>query len=91
MMSALPHRLKTISELHRLRGFPKPAHPLLSVIDLSTITHLPATEITSLTADFYLIALKRDFHAQAKTTYGQQTYDHAHGAADRKEIWLQQS
>jgi AraC family transcriptional activator of pobA len=78
-MPALPHRLKTISELHRLRGFPKPAHPLLSVIDVGTITHLPATEITSLIADFYMIALKRDFHAQAKTTYGQQTYDFEEG------------
>lgn len=78
-MPALPHRLHTISDLHRLRGFAKPTHPLLSVIELGAIAHLPATEITFLVADFYIIALKRDFHAQAKTTYGQQPYDFEEG------------
>ena len=26
-------RIKTISEFHRLRGLPKPEHPLISVVD----------------------------------------------------------
>ena len=75
----LPHRLHTISDLHRLRGFPPPAHPLLSVVDLGTIKELPPTEVTTLVADFYLIALKRGFHPHVKTRYGQQAYDFDNG------------
>ena len=75
----LPHRLHTISDLHRLRGFLAPAHPLLSVVDLGTIQELPPTEVTTLVADFYLIALKRGFHPHLKTGYGQQSYDFDHG------------
>ena len=79
MPVALPYRLKTIRELHQLRGLPKPTHPLVSVIDIGTIKQLPATEVTTLVADFYLIALKRNFHPHVKTGYGQQTYDFDEG------------
>ena len=76
---ALPYRLSTISDLHRLRGFPSPAHPLLSVVDLGTIKELPSTEVTTLVAEFYLIALKKGFHPHVKTRYGQQAYDFDNG------------
>lgn len=56
-MPSPPYRLKTTSELHQLRGFPKPAHPLVGVIDIGTIQALPATKLTALVADFYMIAL----------------------------------
>lgn len=79
MPTALPCRLKTIHELHQLRGLPKPTHPLVSVIDIGTIKQLPATAVTTLVADFYLIALKRNFHPHVKTGYGQQTYDFDEG------------
>ncbi len=75
MKTAAPHRLKTIHDLHQLRGLPKPAHPLISVIDVGAIKELPATDITTLVADFYLIALKRNFHDHVTTKYGQQAYD----------------
>lgn len=68
-VSSPPYRLRTISDLHRLRGFPPPAHPLLSVVDIGTITELPPTEVTTLVADFYLIALKRGFHPHVKTRH----------------------
>ena len=78
-MSSPPYRLHTISDLHRLRGFPPPAHPLLSVVDLGTIKELPPTEVTTLVVDFYLIALKKGFQPHVTTRYGQQAYDFDHG------------
>ena len=37
MASAQPHRIKTISEFHQFRALPKPEHPLVSIIDFSTM------------------------------------------------------
>lgn len=31
------HQIKTISEYHKVMGLPKPEHPLISVIDYSSI------------------------------------------------------
>ena len=70
-------RIKTISEYHRLMGFPKPAHPLISVINLESIIHPPGNEETSLVFDFYSISLKRMQNAKMK--YGQQQYDFDEG------------
>jgi len=70
-------RIKTISEYHRLMGFPKPAHPLISVINLEAITHPPGGKETSLVFDFYSISLKRMQNAKMK--YGQQQYDFDEG------------
>ncbi len=70
-------RIKTISEYHRLMGFPKPAHPLISVINLEAITHPPGGEETNLVFDFYSISLKRMQNAKMK--YGQQQYDFDEG------------
>lgn len=72
-LPTLPYHLRTISQLHQLRGFPAPTHPLLSVVDIGALTRVPATEITRLVAEFYLIALKRQ--VPFTTPYGQQTYD----------------
>lgn len=73
MKTSTPHRFKTISEFHQFRDLPRPEHPLISVIDLETVTHLNSNEPKSLVADFYFIALKKDFNAKVK--YGQQDYD----------------
>lgn len=32
-----PLRIKTISEFHRLRGLPKPEHPLISVVNVADL------------------------------------------------------
>ena len=71
-------RIKTISEFHRLRGLPKPEHPLISVIDLGSIDDSYAvSEPSTFIYDFYMIALKRNCHA--KFRYGQQEYDFDEG------------
>ncbi|WP_214072342.1 helix-turn-helix transcriptional regulator [Mucilaginibacter sp. dw_454] len=72
-----PHRIKTISEYHQVMGLPKPEHPLISVIDLSTINVPIAEESYNMVFDFYSVSLKRDFNAKIK--YGQQEYDFDEG------------
>ena len=77
-MSKTPvRRIKTISELHELRGLPKPEHPLISVIDLGSINESHMSEPMTLVYDFYMIALKSNCHA--KFRYGQQEYDFDEG------------
>lgn len=71
------HRIKTISEYHRLMELPKPEHPLISVINLETITYFPSNEPMSLVFDFYSVSLKRNYNAKIK--YGQQEYDFDEG------------
>lgn len=70
-------RIKTISEFHRLRGLPKPEHPLISVINLESDMHSSGNEPGSLIFDFYSISLKRNCNVKFK--YGQQQYDFDEG------------
>jgi len=70
-------RIKTIGEFHRLRGLPKPEHPLISVVDFSAIQPLPENNPFSWVFDFYSISLKRGLNAKMK--YGQQEYDFDEG------------
>jgi AraC-like DNA-binding protein len=71
-------RIKTIDEFHRLRGFPKPEHPLISVVKAEKAMHLD-TKVTELLAlDFYVIALKRVLD-KSRLKYGQQDYDFNEG------------
>lgn len=72
-----PYRIKSISEYHQLMGLPKPEHPLISVINLGILQHMPVEVSASMVFDFYSISLKRDFHAKMK--YGQQKYDFDEG------------
>lgn len=76
MANRQPRRFKTISEFHQFRQLPKPEHPLISVIDLELVKHLPGDE-TSFFKDFYSISMKRNF--QGKMKYGQQEYDFDEG------------
>ncbi|HWW42563.1 helix-turn-helix transcriptional regulator [Pedobacter sp.] len=70
-------RIKTISEFHRLRGLPKPEHPLISVVDFSSISPLRENNPISWVFDFYSISIKRGLNAKMK--YGQQEYDFDEG------------
>lgn len=70
-------RIKTISEFHQLRGLPKPEHPLISVVDYSTIQRTPDMSSVSWVLNFYQIAIKRGVAAKLK--YGQQAYDFDEG------------
>ena len=71
-------KIKTISELHQLRGLPKPDHPLISVINIENVKYLPSDEPMNLTFDFYTIALKRIL-SKSKLKYGQEQYDFDEG------------
>jgi AraC family transcriptional activator of pobA len=73
MATNVPFRVKTISEFHRLRGLPKPEHPLISVVDYAAVKHTSEFNVTSWALDFYSISLKRN--SAAKMKYGQQAYD----------------
>ena len=77
MITIQPYRIKTIAEYHQLMGLPKPAHPLISVVNMKTIKRLHDDEAISMVFDFYSISLKRDFNAKIK--YGQQAYDFDEG------------
>ncbi|MDF2932144.1 MAG: AraC family transcriptional regulator [Chryseobacterium sp.] len=69
-----PIRIKTISELHKLMGLPKPHHPLIELIDLSK--QKKDTGIFAILFDLYVITLKRGCD---KLFYGQQQYDFDEG------------
>lgn len=70
-------RIKTISQYHKLKGLPSPQHPLISIIDFTTLGATKNDIKTSYVFDFYSIALKRGF--QGKMRYGQQEYDFDEG------------
>lgn len=77
MKNTQPHRIKTITEFHQLRGRPKPAHPLISVINLADIAYSTNIDPEIVVFDFYSISLKRNCNAKFK--YGQQQYDFDEG------------
>lgn len=75
MANNQPYRINSISEFHRLRVLPKPEHPLISVINVGSITIDKGPQ--SWVQDFYSIALKRCL--STKFRYGQQQYDFDEG------------
>lgn len=77
MTNTKPTRIKTIAEFHRLRGLPKPEHPLISVVNLETVDSSESNESNSLILDFYSISIKRCLLTKFK--YGQQEYDFDEG------------
>jgi AraC family transcriptional regulator, transcriptional activator of pobA len=71
-------RIKTITEAHKLFGLPKPEHPLIAVVDYTTLKTLNIENMEiSVTLDFYHIALKRG--CANRLYYGQQMYDFDEG------------
>lgn len=72
-------RIKSINELHRLLGYSKPLHPLISVIDYSKVNYQANTfESKTIINDFYLISLKSNVPNQL--LYGRKYYDFAEGS-----------
>jgi len=70
-------RIKSITEFHRFRGVPNPEHPLISLIDYSTVKFPEDGKPVNIVMDFYSIAIKRDI--AGKLYYGQQVYDFDEG------------
>ncbi|GGH17868.1 helix-turn-helix domain-containing protein [Sphingobacterium alkalisoli] len=74
MAGLQPYRIKSITEIHRLMGLPKPLHPLIGWVDLSQLPH--NSGIDAVIFDLYVISLKRGCD---KLYYGQQKYDFDEG------------
>lgn len=70
-------RIKSISEYHRVRGLPKPEHPLISILDYADVDRPADIGDVNWVMDFYFIAVKRGIGAKLK--YGQQQYDFDEG------------
>lgn len=68
--------IKSITQLHELMGFPKPKHPLISVMDASKMIHRPEFDGVKMSADFYLVSLKEH---DCGMTYGRNYYDFEEG------------
>lgn len=89
MKGNLPQKMNSISELHRGLGFPKPLHPLVSLVNYADIK-VPNTELPkALLLNFYKISYKK--HLTAKLRYGQSFYDFDEGGlsfiAPNQVIW----
>ncbi|GAB3988277.1 AraC family transcriptional regulator [Spirosoma daeguense] len=69
-----PFRIKSITDGHRLAQLPKPQHPLISIIDVSSLKN--NTDVDAVIFDFYVVSLKRGCD---KLIYGQQKYDFDEG------------
>jgi AraC-like DNA-binding protein len=68
--------LTTVADFAQHYGFAPPAHPLITVVDLSQYPPPAATTPPAL-HHLYLVVLKRHFHGQLP--YGQQVYDYQQG------------
>ena len=66
-------RFTTISSFHQFRGLPRPEHPLISIIDASSVKELNPDEPKHIVFNFYGISVKRVLNG--KVRYGQQDYD----------------
>jgi len=74
MKNKKPHRINSITELHKLGGYDKPQHPLISILNLEGLAN--STDITTVIFDFYVVSMKRGCN---KLFYGQQKYDFDEG------------
>ena len=72
-----PYIIQSIRELHQLLELPKPKHPLISLIDFSTIKCYDDEKLEAVTYGFYCIAIKKNF--EGKMRYGQQHFDFDEG------------
>jgi len=72
-----PLKLNSITELHKLLSFPKPLHPLVSLVAYDGIKIDANVASTWVTFNFYKIAFKKN--VSGKMRYGQHHYDFDEG------------
>lgn len=72
-----PSIINSISEWHRLFAFPKPVHPLISLIHHADAKHADALQWKGAVINFYIISIKKDFKGKMK--YGKNYYDFDEG------------
>ena len=75
-MKDLKH-FKKVGDYHKLANIPGPEHPLISLIDYSTISYPDDLSKIRWRQDYYTIGLKRNI--PYKLFYGQQDYDFDEG------------
>lgn len=69
-------KTKSVNEIHESLGLGKPAHPLITIIDMSKLTCEEERVGSRITSDLYCIALK---DANCALDYGRNHYDQAEG------------
>lgn len=77
MKATSPHIIESVSAMHRYMGVKGPSHPMISVVDLSTVRCDTDRVDQSLVYEFYTIAIKKN--VEGKVRYGQQYYDFDEG------------
>lgn len=71
--TAPPLVFNSISELHGTLGLPQPVHPVVSLVDYSTIKASPEVLSASMILHFYKVSYKKNLNDKIK--YGQHHYD----------------
>lgn len=71
------HKIKSISDYHKLAGLPKPEHPLVSLVDYSQVKYDTDDDEITIVSPHYSIAMKRG--VAGKMRYGQLPYDFDEG------------
>ena len=74
----IPEKITSINIMHQFLGLKKPSNPLISVFDFDDVNLGMETTLSSITTDFYVIALKKDC-AGGRCRYGQNYYDFDEG------------
>jgi AraC family transcriptional regulator, transcriptional activator of pobA len=69
--------IDSLTELHKQLGFPKPRHPLFTILDFKDVPKLELESRLKISADFYQITFKKD--CGNKMIYGQSEYDFDEG------------
>lgn len=72
-----PLKISSISELHKILNLPKPLHPLISLVDNTSLSVNKEMLNRSFVLDFYKISYK--FSENGKIGYGQGYYDFNEG------------
>jgi AraC-like DNA-binding protein len=71
------HRVRSISEFHKMKGLPSPKHPLISLFDYGSFNCSTEIHHKHFVFDFYHISIKRVNGLKFK--YGQNQYDYDDG------------
>ena len=72
-----PRLIDSISEVHRSLSLPKPAHPLISLINHCDVRNVDQENWSKLVFNFYNISMKKSF--KGKMRYGKNYYDFDEG------------
>lgn len=73
----IPVRVNTISAMHKILGFPRPLHPLVSLVNYADITTPYEEWPKAILPNFYKISFKQNLSGRIK--YGQDHYDFDEG------------